>query len=141
MVNIQGRWECVAEYLNRCLGLQAVVDVIQEGDTVYYVFENGHALPLLCFCCDTPLAFKDLEQTRLDMRGRRLESMACPNVTLENGSVALQFRLEFSKKGLLGQGTYTATSLQSAARLRHPLGCPQRKAAPISSRRQRKRQR
>jgi hypothetical protein len=29
MVKIQGRWECVAEYLDRCIGQQRVVDLIQ----------------------------------------------------------------------------------------------------------------
>jgi len=50
MLEIDGRWECLAEYLDRCIGQQAIVDLIKRGKTFYYVFENGHELPLLCFC-------------------------------------------------------------------------------------------
>ncbi|MBN1583628.1 MAG: hypothetical protein JXA89_23175 [Anaerolineae bacterium] len=31
-VKIDGRWHCVAEYLDRCIGGQHVVDVVQRGD-------------------------------------------------------------------------------------------------------------
>jgi hypothetical protein len=81
MVKINGRWECAAEYLDRCLGQQPVVDLVQRGRTVYYVFENGHQLPMLCFCCGTPLVYDDLERSRRDMRGRRLEKMSVGLVT------------------------------------------------------------
>src|SRR5260221_4394180 len=119
LVQIQGRWHCVAEYVDRCLGQQAVVEVRQEHDTVYYVFENGHALPLLCCCCGTPLAFADLKQTRLDMRSRRLEAMSWQEAVLDNGQTVIEFILEFSPKGRLGQGSAIATALQSAVQLRH----------------------
>ena len=51
LVKINGQWECVAEYLDRCVGGQRIKDVIQRDDTFYYIFESGHELPLLCFCC------------------------------------------------------------------------------------------
>ncbi len=56
MVNIEGRWECAAEYLHHCLELRTIADVVQESQTIYFVFDDGHAIPLLCFCCDQPLA-------------------------------------------------------------------------------------
>jgi len=125
MLKIKGRWECVAEYLDRCIGGQHVTDVVQRGETSWLVFENGHELPLLCFCCDTPLVLEDPEKTRRDMRGRRLESMSVGPATLKDGSQTLQFRLELSGKGLLGrQGVDEPVSIQASARMRHPDGCP-----------------
>lgn len=125
MVKIKGRWKCVAEYLDFCIGSQHVTDVVQRGETSYFVFESGHELPLLCFCCDTPLVVKDLEKMRGDMSGRRLESMSVGIVTLQDDSQTLQFRLEFSGKGLLGrQGVDEPISIQAAAQMRHPDDCP-----------------
>ncbi len=125
MLKIKGRWECIAEYLDRCIGGQPVVGLVQREETSYLVFENGHELPLLCFCCDMPLVLEDPEQTRRDMRGRRLESMSVGAVTLKDGSQTLQFRLELSGKGLLGrQGACEPVSIQAAARMRHPDDCP-----------------
>ena len=104
MLRLDGRLQCVAEYLDRCIGQQPVVDLVQRGETVFYVFENGHELPMLCYCCGRPLAYRDLEESRRDMRGRRLEAMSVGTVTLEeDGSEILQFCLELSKKGGLSQ--------------------------------------
>jgi len=141
MLKIKGRWQCVAEYLDRCIGQQRVVDLIEQGDTVYTVFENGHELPMLCFCCGTPLEYKDLEQSRRDMRGRRLEAMSVDMVTVEDGSKVLQFGLEFSGKGLLSQGVYIPVAVEAAARLRHPDHCPRKGKPPRKKSRQRKRRR
>ena len=120
----------MAEYLDRCLGQHAVVDVLQEQDTVYYVFDDGHALPLLCCCCGEPLVFQDIAKTRQDMRGRRLEGMSSGEAVLDNGQTVIEFTLEFSAKGLLGQGTAITTALKSAAQLRHPADCRHRGALP-----------
>ena len=141
MLKVKGRWQCVAEYLDRCIGQQRVVDLVQQGDTVYTVFENGHELPMLCFCCGEPLAYENLERSRRDMRGRRLESMSVDMVTVEDGSKVLQFALEFSKKGLLSQGVYVPVAVEVAARLRHPDHCPRRGKPPKKKSRQRKRRR
>jgi hypothetical protein len=127
MLKINGRWECVAEYLDRCIGQQAVVDLVQRGKTVYLVFESGHELPMLCFCCGTPLAYRDLERARRNMRGRSLESMSVGPVTLEDGREMLQFVLEFSKKGLLSRGISIPVAIEVAARLKHPDNCPHKK--------------
>ena len=141
MLKIEGRWQCVAEYLDRCIGQQRVVDLIQQGDTVYIVFENRHELPMLCFCCGTPLEYKDLERSRRDMRGRRLESMSVDMVTVEDGGEVLQFALEFSGKGLLSRGVYVPVAVEVAARLRHPDHCPRKGKPPKEKSRQRKRRR
>ena len=140
-LKIKGRWQCVAEYLDRCIGQQRVVDLVQQGDTVYIVFENGHELPMLCFCCGTPLEYKDLERSRRDMRGRRLESMSVDMVTVEDGNGVLQFAFEFSGKGLLSQGVYVPVAVEVAARLRHPDHCPRKGKPSKKKNRQRKRRR
>jgi hypothetical protein len=138
MLKINGRWECVAEYLDRCIGQQRVVDLAKRGKTVYFVFENGHELPILCFCCGEPLAFDDLEWSCRDFRGRRLESMSVGLVTLEDGSKLLQFVLEFSKKGLLSRGVDIPVAVKAAARLRHPDHCPHKRGPQEKKSQQRK---
>ena len=139
MLKISGRWECVAEYLDRCIGQQPVVVLAQRGKTVYLAFENGHELPMLCFCCGRPLAYNDLERRRRDMRGRKQESMSVGPVTLEDGSEVLQFVLEFSKKGLLLRGVHTPVAIKAAARLKHPDHCPYKKSSPAKKSRRRRR--
>lgn len=104
---------------------QRVVNVIQEGDTVYYVFESGHELPLLCFCCGTPLEVENLEQSRRKMRGRRLEGMLVDEVTLESGASTIQFGLDFSENALSPEGSVALSPLV-AAQMRHPANCPRR---------------
>lgn len=130
MVKISGRLQCVAEYLDRCIGQQPVVDLVKRGKTVHYVFENGHELPMLCFCCGESLVYEDLGKARRDRRGRRLESMAVGPVTLEDGSEILQFVLEFSKKGLLSPGIDVPVAVEAAARMRHPDDCPHKGDSP-----------
>jgi hypothetical protein len=126
MVRIEGRWECVAAYLNRCIGGQRIVDVVQRGETSYYVFENGHELPLLCFCCGKPLVVADLEKTRRDVCGRRLESMSVDRVMLSDGREVPKFGLELSGKGFLlkRRGLYESIHIDAAAQMSHPEGCP-----------------
>ncbi len=140
LVKINGRWECVAEYLDRYVGGERIKDVIQRGDTFYYIFESGHELPLLCFCCDTPLVVESPSEER----GRRLESMSVGPVPLKDETEMLQFRLELSKKGTESSGIAVPISLQSVVRMRHPPDCPhaasaRKKSAGRSKRRRRKR--
>jgi hypothetical protein len=122
-----------------------VVDVIQRDETVYYVFESGHELPLLCFCCGEPLEYEDLEASRRDIIGRRLESMAVEPVELD-GHEMLQFRLELSRKGPLSQPLAMPVSVQVAAQMVHPPTCRRGARAsasghPPGTRRRKKRRR
>src|SRR3970040_1875464 len=94
MVRIDGKLQCAAEYIDKWVGGEQGVDVIQEEDTVYYLFESGHKLPLLCFCCGSPLAVTDLEQSRRKMRGRRLEGMIVEEVVLESGTAAIHLGVD-----------------------------------------------
>ncbi len=57
------------------------------------------------------------------MRGRQLESMACPRGALDDGREMTQFTLNFTKKGLFGKSVPVPISLQSVIRLRHPTTC------------------
>ena len=139
MLRINGQWVCVAEYLDRCIGQRRIVDVMQRGETFYYVFENGYALPLLCYCCGESLVIKDLEQARRDMVGRRLESMSTGPVTLQDGSEITQFCLELSKKGLLSRGVSTAVAIEAAVRMHHPADCPYRDRSKSPAKKRRRR--
>jgi hypothetical protein len=89
LIDINGRLECCVEALNRCVGLQKVVEVVQRDQTTYYVFEDGHELPLLCGCCGQGLVVKDLEQERKRVCGRRLEAMSIGTTMIEKMSVNL----------------------------------------------------
>ena len=141
MVTIKGRLHCAAEYLDRCIGQQPVTKVIQRDQTTYYVFENGHELPLLCFCCAKPLVTLDLAATQHDMQGRRLDSMSVGMVQHESGQNFLQFGLEFSGKGWLAKGVFVPVAPEVAVKMRHPSDCPYSKPArkKASSRNKRKR--
>jgi hypothetical protein len=101
MVKIDGHLKCIVEYLDRCIGHRMVVNLVQHGKTIYCVFENGHEIPLLCFCCGEPLVYGNLEKARRDLLGRRLKRMSIGPVILTDGSKAMQFALEFSRKGWL----------------------------------------
>ena len=133
-VEIKGRWHCVAEYLDRCIGGQRIVDMVERERTVYYVFENGHELPSLCSCCGTPHEYRDLESARRENVGRRLESMMMDPGETEDGQVVFRFCLELSNKGLLSQPLAVPLSVEAAAQLRHPIRCSRGRAATATRR-------
>lgn len=103
MLIINGRLECVVEYLDRYIGQQKIIDVIKQGEIYYYVFANGYQLPLLCFCCNRPLVISNLIKTRQNMLGRRLVAMAMETKRFENGQELEELILQFSKKGILSK--------------------------------------
>ena len=142
-VKINGRWECVAEYLDRCIGNQRIVDVIEREETVYYVFESGHELPMLCYCCGEPLIYTDLEAVRRNHIGRRLRSMTVEPTELQDGQVVPQFSLELTKRGPLSSPLGEALSPEAAAQMVHPPGCPygQRVSPPGGQRKGRRKKR
>ena len=123
MVVVKGRKVCIAEYFNNCITTQKVVDVLLEGRTIWYVFQDGHAVPLLCSCCGKPLGVKDIDAERKDVVGRRLVSTAASLVELDGGQQIIEFLLEFSRKRLFGKGLTVPVSLDVAARMRHPESC------------------
>lgn len=127
MLKIHGNLHCVGEYLDRCIGGKEVVDLIRRGKTTYYVFEDGHELPMLCFCCGNPLLHQSLAQARRQMCGRRLESMSFSVGKVASGREVIEFKLEFSKKGWLSLKTDRVVAPEVAARLRHPTSCQHKK--------------
>jgi hypothetical protein len=137
ILTIKGQPECVAEYIDRHIGQQPVSDIIQRGKTTYYIFENGYELPMLCSCCDGPLVYHDLEATRRDMRGRRLESMSLQTQVLEDGREIEEFVLEFSKKGWFSQPVALPVSFTVAAQLRR-VGSPTRSNRPTSAKKKKR---
>jgi len=125
LVKIGDRWECAGEYLNRCIGGEKIVDLVQKRSTFYYVFESGHQFPLLCSCCNSPLVVDNLEESRQRMRERCLKSMAMALTISQDGKETLTFLLEFSGKGLLWRRRIAEPiSPQAAAQMRHPNDCP-----------------
>ena len=122
-VIINGNIQCVAEYLNRCIGLKKITDVVQRDEELFYIFENGHELPLFCFCCDYPLVSKDLARSKEEVVGRRLESMSWEMVSVEDSEEAIEFYLELSTQGNEESLLQVSTSLKSAQELIHPTNC------------------
>ncbi|OEU49733.1 MAG: hypothetical protein BA872_03715 [Desulfobacterales bacterium C00003060] len=120
MLRINGRSQCVVEYLDRCIGQEKIVDVIKQRETFYYVFANGYQLPLLCSCCNGPMVIRDLTKTRRNMLGRRLVAMAMVTKRYEDGRELEELILEFSKKGLLSRKEGTGVSFEVAVHLKHP---------------------
>jgi hypothetical protein len=106
-----------------CIGGQKVTDVILRNDTLYYVFENWHELPLLCYCCGEALECSDLHAERKHMRGRVLQAMNWNLEELEDGRVVIDYELEFTSKYGEEAALMVQTSTLSADRMRHPVTC------------------
>ncbi len=123
ILTINGKPHCLAEYVDQCIGGQKIADVIQRAETLYYVFENRHEFPLLCYCCGEPLKCPDLAVERKRLRGRVLQAMTWDTVTLEDGREVIDYELEFSPKSGEATPLLLQTSTQSADAMRHPLSC------------------
>jgi len=130
MVKIDGHWECIVEYLDRCIGQQKVVDLVQRDKTTYCVFESKHELPLLCFCCGKPLIYEDMKEFRHDIQGRQLEIMSLGEAKLQDGRKVMQFALEFSKRKWLSRRLFIPVAFEAASQLRHPVWCPHKRISP-----------
>jgi hypothetical protein len=123
ILEINGEERCLAEFVDACIGGQKITDVILRDATLYYVFENRHEIPLLCYCCGEALACPDLHAERRSMRGRVLQAMTWDLEELEDGRVAIDYRLEFSSKYGDESALLVQTSTLSANRMRHPVTC------------------
>lgn len=129
LVNVDGRWMCSAEFMDRCVGHEPLSDVVLRKGTVHLVFENGHEVPLLCPHCKSPLDIKNLDKYRRNMVGRRLMSMLHSEIPAEKedqgvGEVYYRFTMEFSPKYKVGAYRVQHTALASVVKMRHPAGCP-----------------
>jgi hypothetical protein len=124
VLNINGKPHCLAEFVDSCIGGQKIADVVLRNDTLYYVFENRHEIPLLCFCCGMPLECPDLQAEKRNMRGRKLKAMTWDLVEMEDGKNVIDYQLEFSSKPGETEPLMVQTSTLSADKMIHPLLCP-----------------
>lgn len=116
---INGRLQCVAESLDRCIGGVPITNIIQQQQTTYYVFEDGHKLPLLCSCCNSPLELPDIAESRRNIRGKHLREMWIERQILENGREYDELVLAFVEEGQ-SSGTTINVSFETAVQLKHP---------------------
>ena len=123
ILTLNGEPHCLAEFVNFCVGGQKISDVVLRNDTLYYVFENRHELPLLCYCCGQPLSSQDLQSERRQMRGRKLQAMTWKPEELEDGRVVIDYQLEFSSKHDETELFLVQTSALSADKMVHPVLC------------------
>lgn len=129
LLKINGRLECAAEYLERCIGGDPIVDVVKHDKIAYYIFANGHELPLLCSCCGSGLLCnEDVEREK--MRGRRVTAINLGVTQVEGESPIEQFVLRFSPTEQLPEGIVSTTAFESAVRMKHPADCPHTSLAP-----------
>jgi len=123
ILNINGKSHCLAEFVNFCIGGQKVTDVVLRNKTLYYVFENRHEIPLLCYCCGVPLECHDLQSVRNHVRGRKLQAMTWNVEELEDGRNVIDYQLEFSSKYGETEPLMVQTSTLSADKMIHPILC------------------
>lgn len=124
---------CCFEALDHCLRQRMVVDVVQRGKITYYVFDDGHELPLLCGCCGQGLRVDDLAKEHEEICGRRFTGMSIKTKALEKEDREYdQLVLEFSKSGLFLQPMQVPVAFEVAAGLRHPSPGPNRRRASAS---------
>jgi len=126
-IMLDGLTQCVAEYLDRCIGGQTVMDVIMRDEALFYVFENGHELPLFCFCCDSPLQAENMQETKEEVAGMYLQSMAWHWSPDESGIEHLEYFFELARPDEEDSLVQISTSVKSAQEIIHPPGCPHRK--------------
>jgi len=137
MIEIDGQLTCIIEALERCIGQQKITNVVQQNNTTYYVFEDGHKLPLLCGCCGAPLIFKNLVLERRVMPGYMLAGIEVITSTLENGEEFDELVLEFSKPGLNAGVEKIEVAIETPAHLIHP--APARRKEKLAFPKKRKR--
>ncbi len=117
ILEINGQQQCLKEYMEHCLGNQKITEVIQRDGTLYYIFVNGHELPLLCNCCGESLSCPDLPSEQKIMSGRTLKNMTWGTERLEDGRNVIDFQMEFFPKAGENMVLMVQTSVASAGKL------------------------
>jgi hypothetical protein len=127
-----------SDELVRCISPSAIAEVVKRGATIYYIFDDGHELPLLCACCGEPLvlAHDVITETRL-MRGRRLTNTFVTMEHLADEPPRLTLVLEFDRD-LRAAPETVGVPLDIATHLRHPPECPYRPRTPLARRHRRR---
>jgi hypothetical protein len=137
LIIVDDELACCFELLNRCLGQRVVVDVVRRGKITYYVFDDGHELPLLCGCCGGGLNVDDLAKERKDICGRRFTGMSISSKVIEEEDREYdQLVLEFSKKGMFSKPLQVPVAFEVAAGLRHPATTSRKRQVTTSKKRQ-----
>ncbi len=133
MLEINGRLECVAEYLEECLAFKTITDLNEKDKTISILFNDGHELPLLCPCCGEVLSIEDIEAERIQLSDSQLESITIEILDHGDGREFIHLILWFLKKTNSHNPTFgLALSLNVAKTLQHPDSCPQVKHQGIS---------
>jgi hypothetical protein len=122
-MRLNGREQCLGEFFEECIEMKKITDVIMQKDTYYYVFEDGHKLPLLCSCCDKPLGIHDLDAVRKAMVGRELKNILCDTVEIGKTTTVENIQLEFTRKFLEFKRMTDEVSILSAQKIIHPPSC------------------
>ncbi len=121
LIWVNGKLVCSVETLDGCVGGKKVVDVVRRGRRVWYVFEDGHQLPLLCGCCGNALEFSDITGHRQQMIGRHLSQMGMETMVIkEEDREYDQLILEFHEAGPFSQPLQMDVAFESIAAMRHP---------------------
>jgi hypothetical protein len=134
VLRINGHQQCMGEFADHCLGRIKITDVALRAGTMYYVFEDGHELPLLCFCCGEPLASSNPQLEPKRMRGRKLKTIGWEPIQLNNGRAGIELQLQFSRRFWEWKGVVVHLSVKSLDQLIHPTTCCQvTRKSPICS--------
>ena len=130
VLRLNGREQCLGEFIEECLQLKKVSDMVLRNGVFYYVFEDGHQLPMLCSCCDNPLLVNDLDASRKKWVGRQLKNILCD--TLEIGEITLvdNLQLQFTRRFLEFKRAENVLSLLSAQKIIHPSSCTNKHRLP-----------
>jgi hypothetical protein len=124
IVEINGQPQCIAEFVNYCIGGEEITDVVVRNGARYFVFESGHEIPMLCNCCSEPLAGINLKEDRESMIGRVLDAVDWYWEKLSDGRKVIDYVLLFStKEGEDFEALAVTTAVLSANKMRHPAGC------------------
>lgn len=73
---LNGQERCAEEFVMEHLGNKRITEVEVKQDVIYYVFEDGHRLPLICPCCGGAYMPDGVSLRRANMVGRILTKVS-----------------------------------------------------------------
>lgn len=122
---IDGKRRCVAEYIERCIRDATITDVVErENKALFYIFENGHELPLLCAGCNGDIKVNNLAKEKNEIIGRHLLATRWQHADYGDEGEVIELFLQLGKyEGRQLDILEVNTSLNSANRLVHPENC------------------
>ena len=123
ILRLDGKDQCVHEYLVDCLLGKKISDVVSQGNTAYYIFEDGHRLPLLCGCCGNSLVPASFVASRSDMVGRPLVALTTEHSHDRNGHGYDELILNFGGTTKSASPFAAGVAFTAVAGIKHPPGC------------------